>query len=151
MVHSSLEIFGETYLYKNEQLFIIYIYIYIYMEMRERESISMQHFFFKLVWLNRTDIASVFFIVDPFNSLYNENWFSVFIADHLLVGQLCTNPKSDRSLLSCLKMTKMFNEWDWRCTAVQLILSTNPSYDNRTIASTIKMQIWITTNNRDVP
>ena len=27
-----------------------------------------------------------------------------FVADHLLVGQLCTNPKSDRSLLSCLKV-----------------------------------------------
>ena len=35
----------------------------------------------------------------------------------------------------------MFNEWDWRCAAVQLMLSTNPSYDNRTIASTLKMQI----------
>ena len=34
---------------------------------------------------------------------FNENWFSFFVADHLLVGQLCTNPKSDRSLLSCLK------------------------------------------------
>ena len=45
----------------------------------------------------------------------------------------------------------MFNERDWRCTAVQLRLSTNPSYDNRTIASTLKMQIWIATNNRDVP
>ena len=31
------------------------------------------------------------------------------------------------------------------------MLSTNPSYDNRTIASTLKMQIWIATNNRDVP
>ena len=30
------------------------------------------------------------------------------------------------------------------------MLSTNPSYDNRTIASTLKMQIWIATNNRDV-
>ena len=30
----------------------------------------------------------------------------VFAADHLLVGQLCTNPKSDRSLLSCLKVTQ---------------------------------------------
>ena len=30
----------------------------------------------------------------------------------------------------------MFNERDWRCTAVQLMLSTNPNYDNRTIAST---------------
>ena len=27
-------------------------------------------------------------------------------ADHLLVCQLCTNPKSDRSLLSCLKVTQ---------------------------------------------
>ena len=27
-------------------------------------------------------------------------------ADHLLVGQLCTNPKSDRTLLSCLKVTQ---------------------------------------------
>ena len=31
------------------------------------------------------------------------------------------------------------------------MLSTNPSYDNRTIASTLKMQIWIAMNNRDVP
>ena len=29
-----------------------------------------------------------------------------FVADRLLVGQLCTNPKSDRSLLSCLKVTQ---------------------------------------------
>ena len=36
----------------------------------------------------------------------NENQFSVFVADHLLVGQLCTNPKSDRSLLSYLKVTQ---------------------------------------------
>ena len=45
----------------------------------------------------------------------------------------------------------MFNERDRRCTAVQLMLSTDPSYDNRTIASTLKMQIWIATKNRDVP
>ena len=38
--------------------------------------------------------------------LSNENQFSFFVADHLLVGQLCTNPKSDRSLLSCLKVTQ---------------------------------------------
>ena len=31
----------------------------------------------------------------------------------------------------------MFNERDQRCTAVQLMLSTDPSYDNRTIARTI--------------
>ena len=35
----------------------------------------------------------------------------------------------------------MFNERDWRCAAVQLMVSTDPSYDNRTIASTLKMQI----------
>ena len=45
----------------------------------------------------------------------------------------------------------MFNERDRRCATVQPMLSTDPSYDNRTIASTLKMQIWIATNNRDVP
>ena len=35
----------------------------------------------------------------------------------------------------------MFNKQDQRCTAVQLMLSTDPSYDNKTIASTLKMQI----------
>ena len=35
----------------------------------------------------------------------------------------------------------MFNERDRRCAAVQLTLSTDPSYYNRTIASTPKMQI----------
>ena len=45
----------------------------------------------------------------------------------------------------------MFNERDRRCTAVQHMLSTDPSYDNRTIANTLKMQIYIATNNRDVP
>ena len=44
----------------------------------------------------------------------------------------------------------MFNERDRRCVAVQLMLSTDPSYDNRTIVSTLKMQIWIAMNNRDV-
>ena len=37
---------------------------------------------------------------------FNENHFSFFVADHLLVGQLCTNPKSYRSLLSSLKVTQ---------------------------------------------
>ena len=37
---------------------------------------------------------------------FNENRFSFFVADHLLVGQLCTNPKSNRNLLSCLKVTQ---------------------------------------------
>ena len=35
----------------------------------------------------------------------------------------------------------MFNERDQRCAALQIMLSTNPSQDNRTIASTLKMQI----------
>ena len=35
----------------------------------------------------------------------------------------------------------MFNEWDQRCATIQLMPSTDPSYDNRTIASTLKMQI----------
>ena len=37
---------------------------------------------------------------------FNENRSSFFVADHLLVGQLCTNPKNDRRLLSCLKVTQ---------------------------------------------
>ena len=35
----------------------------------------------------------------------------------------------------------MFNERDRRCAAIQLMISTDQSYDNRTIASTLKMQI----------
>ena len=35
----------------------------------------------------------------------------------------------------------IFNERDRRCAAVQPMLSTDPSYDNRTIASSLKMQI----------
>ena len=35
----------------------------------------------------------------------------------------------------------MLKERDWRCAAVQFMLSTDPSYDNKTIASTLKMQI----------
>ena len=38
--------------------------------------------------------------------LFNENRFSFIVADHLLVDQLCTNPKSDRGFLSCLKVTQ---------------------------------------------
>ena len=35
----------------------------------------------------------------------------------------------------------MFNKRDRRCATVQLMISTDPSYDNRTIASTLEMQI----------
>ena len=41
----------------------------------------------------------------------------------------------------------MLNVRDQRCAAVQFMLSTNPSYDNRTIASTLKMKTWVATNN----
>ena len=34
----------------------------------------------------------------------------------------------------------MFNGRDWRCAVVQHMLSTDPSYDNRTSAITLKMQ-----------
>ena len=34
------------------------------------------------------------------------SFFFFFVTDHLLVDQLCTNPKIDRSLLSCLKVTQ---------------------------------------------
>ena len=74
---------------------------------------------------------------------FNENRFSFFIADHLLVGQLCTNSKSDRSLLSCLKVTQCLTS-----AAVQLMLSTDRCYDNGTIASTLKMKIWMVQRSR---
>ncbi len=38
----------------------------------------------------------------------------------------------------------MFNERDWKCTAVQHMLSTDPSYASRN-------HRWTATNNRDVP
>ena len=44
----------------------------------------------------------------------------------------------------------MFNKSDRRCAAVQLMLYTDPSYDNWTIASILQMQIWVAMNNRDM-
>ena len=44
----------------------------------------------------------------------------------------------------------MFNERDRRCAAVQHMLSTDLSYDNRTITSALNMHIWIAKYNRDV-
>ena len=61
---------------------------------------------------------------------FNENQFSFFVADHLLVGQLCTNPKSDRSLLSCLKCSTseikdapLYNSYT---LLIQVIQNANP-------------------------
>ena len=42
----------------------------------------------------------------PFNGNRFSFFFFFFVADHLLVGKFCTNPKSDRSLLLCLKVTQ---------------------------------------------
>ena len=74
---------------------------------------------------------------------FNENRFSFFVA----VGQLCTNPKSDRSLLSCLKVTQcstskigdalLYNS----CSLPIQVMTTGPKL----------WQHWIATNNRDVP
>ena len=42
----------------------------------------------------------------PFNENRFSFFFLFFVADHHLVGQLCISPKSNRSLLSCLKVTQ---------------------------------------------
>ena len=67
--------------------------------------------------------------------------FFFFFAGHLLVGQWCTNPKSNNCLLSCLKVTQCSTRKIGEYAAVQLMLSTDPNYYNRTIASTLKMPI----------
>ena len=66
---------------------------------------------------------------------FNENVFSSLVADHLLVGQLCTDPKNDRSLLSCLKVTQCSSS---EIGDAPLTLSTDPSDDNKTIDSNSK-------------
>ena len=81
---------------------------------------------------------------------FNENRF-FFFADHLLVGQLCTNPKSDMSLLSCLKVTQcstseignapLYNS----CSLPIKVMTTGP------LPAPSKCNRWIATNNRDVP
>ena len=82
---------------------------------------------------------------------FNENRFSFFVADHQLVGQLYTNPKCDRSLLSSLKVTQCSTSEIGDAPLYNSCSLPDPSYDNRTIASTLEMQIWIATNNGDVP
>ena len=65
---------------------------------------------------------------------FNENRFSFF----------CCRPSTSWLVVYKSQMSEndtMFNERDRRCAAVQLIISADPSYDNRTIASTLKMQI----------
>ena len=82
---------------------------------------------------------------------FNENRFSFFVADHLLVSQLCTNPKSNRSLLSCLKVTQcsrseigdapLYNS----CSLLIQVMTTGP------LPAPSKCNRWIAMNNRDVP
>ena len=81
--------------------------------------------------------------------LFNENRFSFFVADHLLVDQLCTNPESDRSLLSCLRHNVQQARLEiHRCTTNAFYRSKLWQQDQY---STLKMQIWIAMNNRDIP
>ena len=75
---------------------------------------------------------------------FNENRFSFFVADHLVVGQLCTNPKSDRSLISCLKVTQ--------CSMSEI--GDAPLYNTCSLPTTGPLPApskWIATNNRGVP
>ena len=67
--------------------------------------------------------------------------FLFVVADHILFGQLCTNTKSDRNLLLCLKVTQCSTSEIGDAPLYNSCYSTDPSYDNRTIASTLKMQI----------
>ena len=69
----------------------------------------------------------------PFNeSRFSFFFFFFFFADHLLVGQVYTNPKSDKSLLTCLKVTQrstseignalLYNS----CTLLIQVMTTGP-------------------------
>ena len=90
---------------------------------------------------------------------FNENRFSSFFFFFFFF--FCCRPSTtwpvvyksqERWELSIMSESDtLFNERDRRCAAVQLMLSTDPSYDNWTITSSLKMQIWIGTNNRGVP
>ena len=73
---------------------------------------------------------------------FNESRFSLFVADHLLVGHLCTNPKSDRSLLSCLKVTQCSTSEIGEAPLYNLCSLPIQVMTARTIASILKMQIW---------
>ena len=56
----------------------------------------------KKTWFHFRSMKTGFLFFFFFFSFF----FFFFVADHLLVGQLCTNPKCDWSLLSCLKVTQ---------------------------------------------
>ena len=81
----------------------------------------------------------------------NENRFSLFCCRPFTSWPVLykSQERWEPSIMS--ESDIMFNKRDRRYATVQLMLSTDPSHVNRTIASTLKMQIWIATNNRDVP
>ena len=82
---------------------------------------------------------------------FNENRFSFFVADHLLVGQLCTNPKSNRNLLSCLKMTECStSEIGYALLYMLWFFSDEKNFYQDQVHNSQNHR-WIATNNRDVP
>ena len=83
--------------------------------------------------------------------LFNENQSSFFVADHLLVGQLCTNPKSVRSLLSCLKVTQYSTSEIGDVPLYMLWFFSDEKYFCQDQVHNSQNHRWIATNNRDVP
>ena len=82
---------------------------------------------------------------------FNENQFTYFCCKPSTSWPVVYKSQEQQEPSIMCESDTMFNERDRRCATLRLMLSTDPSYDNRTIASTLKMQIWIATNNRDVP
>ena len=80
-----------------------FIYIFLFFGLVKRTlTFNRFSFFFLFYKVERQNCRPRKDDMIPFPS--NDNRFSLFVADHLLDGQFCTNPKSDRSLLSCLKV-----------------------------------------------
>ena len=83
---------------------------------------------------------------------FNENRFSFFfVADHLLVGQLCTNAKSDRRLLSCLKVTECSTGEIGDAPLHMLWFFSDETNFCQDQVHNGQNHCWIATNNRDVP
>ena len=80
--------------------------------------------------------------------LFNENRFSFLFADHLLVGQLCTNPKV---------IGAFYHVWKWhnvqRARLEMCHCTTHALYQSKLWQQDHGQhpQIWIAMNNRDVP
>ena len=85
--HIYTHIYDFIYNYIDIECDYIYIYIYIYTGWND-----------KIVALEKTTWFHF--------RLMKTGFLFFFVGDHILVGQLCTNTKSDKSLLSCLKITQ---------------------------------------------